>query len=81
MPAYATQGTVADQPTIGNLFLPIPDTDFRRFLAEVGGIARFDPEIITAVEAGLDLPAREKESLRLAECRFFESQTQDIPRP
>ena len=32
MPACATQKTIADQPTISNLFLPVPDTDFRDFL-------------------------------------------------
>lgn len=79
MPACATPKTLTDQPTIGNLFLPIPDTDFRDFLAEVDDLARFAPEIITAVEADLDLHAREKKSLRLADRRFFESQTQDIP--
>ena len=27
MPACATQKTIADQPAISNLFLPVPDTD------------------------------------------------------
>jgi hypothetical protein len=31
MPACATQETVAHQSTNGNLFLPVPDTDFRAF--------------------------------------------------
>jgi len=29
--------TIADQATIRNLFLPVPDTDFRGYLAEVDG--------------------------------------------
>ncbi len=35
MPACAITGKVDDQPTIGNLFFPVPDTDFRDFLDEV----------------------------------------------
>ncbi len=35
MPACATQKIITDQPTICNLFLQVPDTDFRDFLDEV----------------------------------------------
>jgi hypothetical protein len=79
MPACATQKTIADQPTISNLFLPVPDTDFRDFLDEVDELARFAPEIITAIEADLDAHAREKKKLRLEDRKFFESQTEDFP--
>jgi len=79
MPACATPKTIADQATIRNLFLPVPDTDFRDYLAEVDDLARFAPEIITAIEADLDLHAREKKSLRLADRKFHESKTRDIP--
>jgi len=71
--------TIADQATIRNLFLPLPDTDFREYLAEVDDLARFAPEIITAITADLDLHARQKNSLRLADRKFFESRTRDIP--
>jgi hypothetical protein len=79
MPACATKETLTDQPTICNLFLPVPDTDFRDFLEEVDELARFAPEIIKAIEADLDLHAREKKSLRLADRKFIESQTTDLP--
>jgi hypothetical protein len=36
--------------------LPIPETDFRDFLAEVDDMARFAPEIITAVESLMFTP-------------------------
>ncbi len=35
MLACTTQKTITDQPAISNLFLPVPDTDFRDFLDEV----------------------------------------------
>jgi len=78
MPACATQKTIVDQPLISNLFLPVPDTDFRDFLDEVGELARFAPEIITAIEGDLDAHGREKKKLRLADRKFVESQTADL---
>ena len=75
MPACATQETIADQPSISNLFLPVPDTDFRDFLDEVAQLLRFAPAIITAIEGDLDAHAREKKRLRLEDRKFFESQT------
>ena len=80
MPACAASKTIADQATIRNLFLPLPDTDFREHLAEVDDLAQFAPEIITAITADLDLHARQKKSLRLADRKFHESKTRDIPR-
>jgi IS5 family transposase len=79
MPACATQETIARQTTNGNLFLPVPDTDFRAFLDEVAQLLRFAPEIITAIEGDLDAHALAKKMLRLEDRRFFESQTEDLP--
>ena len=79
MPACATQETIADQPPISNLFLPVPDTDFRVFLDEIAELSRFAPEIITAIEDDLDAHAREKKKLRLEDRKFFESRTEEFP--
>jgi len=79
MPACATQRTIAEPAPISNLFLPVPDTDFREFLDEVGELARFAPEIITAIERDLDAHARRKKQLRLEDRKFFESRTEDLP--
>lgn len=79
MPACATQEMIADQPSISNLFLPVPDTDFRDFLDEAAQLLRFAPAIITAIEVDLDAHAREKKRLRLEDRKFFESQTEDLP--
>ncbi len=35
MPACATQETIPETAPVSNLFLPVPDTDFRDFLEEV----------------------------------------------
>jgi len=79
MPACATQKTIADQPSISNLFLPVPDTDFRAFLNEVEELGRFAPEIVAAIEGDLDAHAREKKRLRLADRKFLEGLTADLP--
>ena len=79
MPASTTRKSIADPPSISNLFLPVPDTDLRAFLAEVAEVARFAPEIITAIENDLNAHAREKKRLRLADQKFYESQTEDLP--
>ena len=79
MKTCATEKTITSQTVTGNLFLPIPDTDFRAFLDEAEQLARFAPEIIMQIESDLDLYAREKKSLRLADRKFFESRTSDIP--
>ena len=79
MPACATQDKVGENVCGGNLILPVPDTDFREFLDEVVELARFAPGIIGAIEKDLDCYAREKKSLRLADKKFFESGTGDLP--
>lgn len=79
MSACATQKKITEQPFIYNLFLPLPDTDFRDFLDEVDKLVRFAPEIIMMIEDDLDAHAREKKKLRLEDRKFFESQTEDFP--
>ena len=79
MSACSTQEKVGENACVSNLILPVPDTDFREFLDEVEELARFAPEIIGAIEKDLDRYAREKKSLRLADKKFFESRTDDLP--
>ena len=79
MPACATQETVVERLPIGNLILPVPDTDFRDFLDEVDELSRFAPEIIEAIERDLDANAREKKKLRMEDRKFFDSLTSDLP--
>jgi IS5 family transposase len=79
MPACATQETIVERLPVGNLFLPVPDTDFRDFLDEVEELARFSPGIIEAIKQDLEANARTKKHLRLADRKFGESRTADLP--
>ncbi len=79
MTACATHEKVGENVCVCNLILPVPDTDFREFLDEVVKLSRFAPEIVVAIEKDLDGYAREKKILRLADKKFFESQTDDLP--
>jgi len=79
MTADAAQDTAGGFIRDGHLFIPAPDTDFGGFLAEIEGLAAFAPEIVAAVEADLDRHAREKKMLRLADRKFLEGGTADLP--
>ncbi len=79
MPVCATQENITATPLPGNLFLPVPDTDFRNYLDEVHGLIRYAPQIVDAIEQDLDTHAREKKHLRMEDRKFFESQTDDLP--
>ncbi len=79
MPTCATKHNTSDYSPLCNLFLPLPDTDFRDFLHEIEKLARYSPEIINAIDEDLDAHAREKKKLRLADRRFYESRTAELP--
>ncbi len=79
MPACATPQDNTNPPTASNYLVPVPDTDFREFLAEVEQLARLAPEILARIEEDLDAHARRKKRLREEDRRFYESQTADLP--
>lgn len=78
MTACATQETIVERLPIGNLILPVPDTDFRDFLDEVEKLSRFAPEIVEEIEKDLDANALAKKKNRLADRKFYESQTSNL---
>ena len=79
MTTCATGKNIDETARICNLILPVPDTDFRDFLEEVVKLAQFAPKIIESIDRDLDRHAQEKKSLRLADRKFLESQTGDLP--
>ena len=79
MPTCATQKTIAEAAPIYNLILPVPDTDFRDFLAEVDELSRFAPKILEEIDKDLDANARAKKKHRLEDRKFFENRTLGLP--
>ena len=80
MTACATKGTLPETVIVGNLFLPLPDTDFREYLDEIEDLAKSAPEIISAIEKDLDVHAREEKKIRLEDKKYFASHTADLPK-
>jgi IS5 family transposase len=66
------------QPSSPSLFLTLPDTDFRDYLAEVDRFIRNAPEITAAIERDLDAHARDKKLRRIQDRQFLENQTADL---
>ena len=57
MSACATQRTLTESSPVGNLFLPVPDTDFRDFLDEVFGHLDLDWHDYVKIDPQLFRPA------------------------
>lgn len=74
----ATQENVPGFNGIGNLFLVAPDTEFCDFLDEIDDLARFNPEILTAIDKDLDDNAKEKKKLRIADREFYFGKSPDL---
>lgn len=79
MPTRTPHPQTSEIPRADNLILPVPDTDFRDFLDGVNELLGFAPEIVGKIEKDLDTHAQKKKRLRLADRKFFESQTGDLP--
>ena len=50
------------------------------FLNEIHQIARFEPSIVERIDEDLDLHAKRKKLLRLADAQFLAGQTPDLPK-
>ena len=61
------------------VFLTPIDTQLNDFLEESHRVVCFDPSILEQIDQDLDLLAKRKKLLRLADAQFIESQTADLP--
>ena len=79
MTACATRGILPGTVIVGNLFLPLPETDFRDYLNEIEELAKSAPEIIESIEKDLDVHARKEKKIRLEDKKYLASRTADLP--
>jgi len=80
MTACATRGILPGTVIVGNLFLPLPETDFRDYLDEIEKLAKSAPEIIESIEKDLDIHARKEKKIRLEDKKYFASRMADLPK-
>jgi hypothetical protein len=62
------------------VFLTPLDSQLNDFLNEIHQIARFEPSIVERIDEDLDLHAKKKKLLRLADAQFLAGQTPDLPK-
>lgn len=74
----ATVPDLANRPRQLIFFTPL-NNSLSDFLNEIHQIARFEPAIVERIDEDLDLHAKKKKLLRLADAQFLEGQTPDLP--
>jgi hypothetical protein len=62
------------------VFLTPVDSALHDFLEEIHQIARAEPTMVQRIDADLDLQAKRKKLLRLADAQFLDGQTPDLPK-
>jgi hypothetical protein len=62
------------------VFLTPLDSPLSDFLKEIHQIVCFEPAIVERIDKDLDLYAKKKKLLRLADAQFIEGQTPDLPK-
>ena len=62
------------------VFLTPIDSQLNDFLNEIHQIARFEPSIVERIDEDLDLHAKKKKLLRLADAEFLAGETLDLPK-
>jgi transposase, IS5 family len=75
----ATVPDLANRPRQLVFLTPI-DSRLNDFLNEIHLIARFEPSIVERIDEDLDLHAKKKKLLRLADAQFLAGQTLDLPK-
>jgi hypothetical protein len=62
------------------VFLTPTDSQLNDFLNEIHQIACFEPSVVQRIDEDLDLQAKKKKLVRLADAQFLASQTLDLPK-
>src|SRR5260370_22349519 len=75
----ATDADLNDRPRRLVFLRPI-DTQLNDFLNEIHQIACLEPSIVEHIDEDLDLHAKKKKLLRLADAQFLAGQTPDLPK-
>ena len=75
----ATVPDLANRPRQLVFLTPI-DSQLNDFLSEIHQIVRFEPSIVERIDEDLDLHAKKKKLLRLADAQFLAGQTLDLPK-
>src|SRR4030081_924161 len=75
----ATVPDLANRPRQLVFLTPI-DSKLNDFLNEIHQIVRFEPSIVERIDEDLDLHAKKKKLLRLADAQFLAGQTSDLPK-
>ena len=75
----AAHCNIPSSTTVGNIFLPVPDTEFRDFLAQIDELVKYAPEIILAIERDLDEHGKKKKKIRLEDREFVKALTGELP--
>jgi len=79
MKACAAHHNLPPYTIVGNLFLPVPDTEFHDFLLQIDEFIRFAPEILEAIDQDLDKHGIKDKKKRLVDKRFLEEMTGELP--
>ena len=79
MKACAAHHNLPSTTPVGNIFLPVPDTEFRDFLEQIDELVGFAPEILEAIDHDLDEHGKKKKKIRREDKRFVEELTGELP--
>lgn len=79
MKACAAHHNLPSSTPVGNLFFPVPDTEFHDFLEQTDELVKFAPEILEAIERDLDEYGKKKKKVRLADKQYAEEMTGELP--
>ena len=79
MEATVTEQIPNDSASIGNLFLPVPDTNLKDLLSDVLKMSGKHPEILVSIRKDQDALGIKKKELRQKDKAYFELKNEELP--